>query len=444
MVDAPVIETAIRDIDSRISEQINVILHHKQFQELESAWRGLKFLVDRVDFDSNIKLEILNVSKKDLISDFGGVSEPYLSGLFKHLYKDEYDCPGGEPIGAIIANYEILNEPQDIGLLSSVSNVAASCHAPFIASVGSEFFGLRSLEELRQVRSIAPLFENPKFTKWKAFRDTEDSRYVGLTIPRFLLRPPYESPHPSYQDYRFVEEVSNETLLWGNTSIAFASCLTRSFTKHGLCVNICGPQTGGVVEDLTLHNCQWAGKTVTMIPTEAPFDGLGQDTLELQLVEQGFIPLFYYKNWDYACFFSARSCQKPKQYIDNDATANSRLSANLPYLFLVSRLSHYLKVIHTHNIGFAEKEYLQFELEEWLNQYVIEDASPSPAAKTKYPLSMGSIKVTDPADNPYFYNVEMLVRPHFKVEGVEVTLSLVSRFPKDSRAYGFGGEGGLE
>jgi type VI secretion system protein ImpC len=432
-VDKTLLDGMIAELDQKISAQVDEVLHHENFQKMESAWRGLKFLVDRTDFRRNTKIEILNVSKEDLMADFEDVPEPYQSGLFKHLYKDEYDTPGGEPIGAMIANYEFHNHPQDIALLNNVSKIAASCHAPFIASVGQRFLGLRSIEELTQIPDVAPLFDTPEFAKWNAFRDTEDSRYVGLTLPRFLLRLPYGEDTKPAKTFNYSEKVAgpdHERYLWGNGSFAFASCLTRSFAEHGWCVNIRGPQAGGVVEDLPLHHYHAAGDTVTKIPTEV----LMSERREFELAELGMIPLSFYKNRDYACFFSANSCQKPKQYVDPDSTANSRLSARLPYLFLVSRLSHYLKVIQRENIGAAkEKDDLQLELEEWLNQYVTQDKSPSIAAKAKYPLSMAKIAVSDIADNPGFYNVEMLVRPHFQIEGVDVSLSLVSRLPKGKK-----------
>ena len=432
-VDKTLLDGMIAQLDAKISDQVDEIMHHEDFQKMESAWRGVKFLIDRTDFRRNIKLEILNVSKEELMADFEDVPEPYQSGLFKHLYKDEYDTPGGEPIGAMIANYEFLNHPQDIGLLNNVSKIAASCHAPFIGSVGQKFLGLRSIGDLTQIPDVAPLFDTPEFAKWKAFRDTEDSRYVGLTLPRFLLRLPYGEDTKPAKTFNYSERVSgedHEKYLWGNASFAFASCLSRSFAEHGWCVNIRGPQAGGVVDDLPLHHYDAEGDTVTKIPTEV----LMSERREFELAELGFIAFSFYKNRDYACFFSANSCQKPKLYIDADSTANSRLSARLPYLFLVSRLSHYLKVIQRENIGAAkEKEDLQLELEEWLNQYVTEDKSPSAAAKARYPLSLGKITVTDIADNPGFYNVEMLVRPHFQVEGVDVSLSLVSRLPKGKK-----------
>jgi type VI secretion system protein ImpC len=429
-VDKVLVDSVISELDRKISQQVNEIMHNEDFQKLESAWRGLKFLVDRTDFRRNIKLEILNVSKEELAEDFEDSPEPIQAGLFKHLYVDEYDQPGGEPIAAIIGNYEFENSPRDLALLGNVSKIAAATHAPFIGSVGAQFFGLKSVNDLPLLPDVAPIFEKSEYAKWRSFRDSEDSRYVGLTVPRFLLRLPYGADTIPTKTFNFDEDVSgedHEKYLWGNASFSFASTLTGSFADNGWCVNIRGPQSGGLVEDLPLHFYEAMGETATKIPTEI----LISDRREFELSELGFIPLSFYKNKDFACFFSANSTQKPKKYLDADATANSRLSARLPYLFLVSRLAHYLKVIQRENIGAAkEKDELQRELETWINTLVTEMKDPGPELKARCPLSAAQITVTDIADNPGFYNVQMMVRPHFQIEGVDVSLSLVSRLPK--------------
>ncbi len=429
-VDKVLVDSVIAEIDRKISAQVDEILHHETFQKMESAWRGLKLLVSRTDFRRNTRIEVLNVSKEDLAADFETVPEPIQSGLFQHVYVDEYDQPGGEPIGAMIANYTFDNHPQDLGLLSNVSKIAAACHAPFIGAVGSKFLGLKTINELPLLPDVAPLFEKTEFAKWRSFRDSEDSRYVGLTLPRFLLRLPYGEDTKPAKTFNYEEQVKgedHEKYLWGNASFAFATTLTQSFADNGWCVNIRGPQSGGVVDDLPLHFFEASGETTVKIPTEV----LISDRREFELAELGLIPLSFYKNRDYGCFFSANSVQKPKKYLTADATANSRLSSRLPYLFLVSRLSHYLKVIQRENIGAAkEKDELQKELKEWINTLVTEMKDPGPELKARCPLSKAQITVTDIADNPGFYNVEMMVRPHFQIEGIDVSLSLVSRLPK--------------
>ena len=429
-LDKSVIDQAISEIDRKLSEQISAILHHPKFQELESAWRSLKFLVDRTDFRRNIKIDILQVSKQELMEDFEDAPEPVQSGLYKHVYSMEYDQPGGEPYGAMIANYTFGRGPQDIELLENVSKVAAATHCPFIASVGAEFFGLKSILELPNIPDLASLFEQAEYTKWNAFRDSEDSRYIGLTVPRFLLRLPYGRDTIPVKEFDFEEHVTgadHSKYLWGNSAFAFATRLTESFAKYGWCVNIRGPQAGGLVEDLPLHLYKSGGDTEVKIPTEI----LIPDRREFEFAQQGLIPLSFYKNRNYACFFSAQSVQRPKKYSTDEATANARLSANLPYLFLVSRLAHYLKVIQRENIGAAkEKEDLQRELETWIKGLVTEMPNPGPELKARCPLRAAEIKVEDLPDNPGFYKVTMKVRPHFQIEGVDVDLSLVSQMPR--------------
>lgn len=432
-VDKVLVDKVIAEIDQKISNQVNEILHHKEFQKLESAWRGLNFLVKRTNFRSNIKVEILNVSKDELREDLEEVPELIQSGLFKHTYTQEYDQAGGQPFGAILGNYEFDNTGPDLTLLREISKVAAASHAPFIGSVGHEFFGVKSMQELALTPDVTALFDQDEFAKWNSFRETEDSRYVGLTLPRFLLRLPYGPDTRPTKSFGFVEDASgehHENYLWGNGSFAFGTCLSRSFADNGWCVNIRGPQSGGLVEDLPLHYYEASGGTTYKVPTEI----LVSDRREFELAELGFIPLAFYKSKDYACFFSANSAQKPKEYIGKDAdyaTANSRLSSRLPYLFLVSRLAHYVKVMQRENIGSSvEREELQLKLQEWLGSLVTEMPSPGPEQKARYPLSSAQIEVLDVADNPGFYKVAMKVRPHFQIEGIDVNLSLVSRLPK--------------
>lgn len=432
-VDKVLIDKVIGLLDRKISAQVNEILHNSEFQAMESAWTSLKFLVDRTNFRRNIKIEVLNVSKEELLHDFEEATETLQSGLFKHVYEQEYDQAGGEPFGGIIGNYEFGHKIPDIALLRNLAKVSAACHSPFIGSVGAEFFGLDSIEQLPLLPDVAPRLEQHEYIQWRGFRDTEDSRYIGLTLPRFLLREPYGPDTYPAKSFHFEEDASGEThsrYLWGYASMAFAACLTRSFADNGWCVNIRGPQSGGLVEDLPMHFYEAAGETTYKIPTEV----LISDRREFELSELGFIPLAFYKNKDYACFFSANSTQNPAEYIGPDgdfATANSRLSSRLPYLFLTSRLAHYLKVIQRENIGAAkERDDLQIELEKWINTLVTEMPHPDAELKARCPLKEAQIEVKDIADNPGFYNVDMLVRPHFQIEGVNVSLSLVSRLPK--------------
>lgn len=429
-LDKVVVDSAIAEIDKRLSDQICAIMHDEKFQQLESTWRSLKFLVDRTNFRRNIKVEILNASKNDLAEDFEDAPEPVQSGLYKQVYTAEYDQPGGEPFGAMISNYYFDRSPGDIDLLQNVAKIAAATHCPFIGSVNEKFFGLKTIEKLPSIPDLAMIFEQAEYAKWNAFRDSEDSRYIGLTVPRFLLRLPYGKETTPIKEFDFEEDISGEQhdkYLWGNASFAFASRLTESFANHGWCVNIRGPQAGGLVEDLPLHMFKAGGDTEVKVPTEI----LISDRREYEFAQQGLISLSFYKNKNYACFFSAQSAQRPTKYSTAEATANSKLSANLPYLFLVSRLAHYLKVIQRENIGAAkEKDDLQRELESWIKKLVTEMPNPGPDLKAKCPLRAAAIEVVDHADNPGFYSVAMKVRPHFQIEGVNVDLSLVSQMPK--------------
>ncbi len=429
-IDKVVVDQAISEIDQKLSDQIGVILHDKKFQEMESSWRSLKFLVDRTNFRRNIKIQMLNVSKQDLADDFEDAPEPVQSGLYKQIYTEEYDQPGGEPIGAVISNYAFGRGPSDIDLLQNVAKISAATHCPFVGSVNAEFFGLQSITKLPSIPDLASLFEQAEYAKWNGFRDSEDSRYVGLTVPRFLLRLPYGKETTSVKEFDFEENVTGEEhdkYLWGNASFAFATRLTESFANHGWCVHIRGPQAGGLVEDLPLHLYSAGGDTETKVPTEI----LVPDRREFEFAQQGLIPLSFYKNKNYACFFSAQSTQRAKEYSTPEATANSKLSANLPYLFLVSRLAHYLKVIQRENIGAAkEKGDLQSELDSWISKLVTEMPNPGADLKARCPLRSAHVEVMDHEDNPGFYSVNMKVRPHFQIEGVNVDLSLVSQMPK--------------
>ncbi|MDJ0838736.1 MAG: type VI secretion system contractile sheath large subunit [Acidobacteriota bacterium] len=429
-LDKDAIDKIIEGIDEKMSKQISAIMHHPTFQEMESNWRGLKYLVDHTNFRANIKVEILNVSKEDLRSDLEDAPELLQSGLFHHVYKQEYDQAGGDPVAAIVGNYYFDNSSADVAMLKNLSQVGAGCHAPFISSVSSEMFGQKDATQLHKIKDMEDHFEQSEYTKWRSLRETEDSRYLGLCFPRFMLRPPYDPESRPMNEFNFVEDVTgsqHDKFLWGNASLAFAARMTESFARHGWCVNIRGPQSGGMVEDLPVFNYVEEGEKKTKIPTEVMIS----DRVELELAESGFIPLTFYKNTDHACFFSAQSAQKPKKYNKAEATANAKLSANLPYLMLASRLSHYLKVIQRENIGAAkEKQDLQKELDEWIQRLVTNMPGAGADLKARRPLKHAQIIVEDLPESPGWYDVKMFVRPHFQVEGINVELSLVSKMPK--------------
>ena len=314
-IDKGLLDQYIAQIDQTISEQLDAVLHHPAFQSVESSWRGLKFMIDRCNFRRNTKVEILDCTKDDLRDDFEEAPEIIQTGLFRQVYVDEYDTPGGEPFATIIGNYEFDNSAQDISLLRDISKVSASAHCPFLASVGARFFGKKNVDEIAQINDLSNYMEKAEYTRWKSFRATEDSRYIGLLTPRFLLRLPYGQDSAPVRTFNFEETVHAEdhgNYLFGNPVFAFAGNIAQSFAENGWAVNIRGPEAGGKVENLPIH-LHDNGKGMQMkMPTEM----LISETRELEMANLGFIPLSYYKNSDFACFFSANSVQKPSEYAD--------------------------------------------------------------------------------------------------------------------------------
>ena len=404
--------------------------HHPDFQALESLWRGLWFLVQRTDPRKNTKIELLDVSKEDLRQDFDDAPEIVQSGLYHHTYVQEYDTPGGEPIASVISSYEFDNSPQDIALLRNISRVAAASHMPFIGSVGPEFFLKNSMEEVAAIKDIGSYFDRAEYIKWKSFRDTDDSRYIGLVMPRVLGRLPYGPDTIPVRSFNYVEEVKgpdHEKYLWTNASFAFAANMVKSFVNNGWCVQIRGPQAGGAVTDLPIHLYDLGTGNQIKIPSEVMIP----ETREFEFANLGFIPLSYYKNRDYACFFSANSAQKPALYETADATANSRINARLPYVFLLSRIAHYLKIIQRENIGTTkDRRLLELELNTWLRNLVTEMTDPGDALQASHPLRDGKVVVEDIEDNPGFFRIRLYAVPHFQIEGMDISLSLVSQMPK--------------
>ena len=432
-VSQSLIDDMIAGLDRKLCRQVDAIMHQPDFQKLESAWRSLKFLVDRTDFRENNKIEILNVSKADLLADFEDAPDITRSGLYKAVYTAEYGQFGGQPFGTMIGNYDFGPGGQDVKLLQSIASVAAMSHTPFIASAGPQFFGLESYSGLPNLKDLAAVFEGPQFIKWNAFRQNEDSRFVGLTLPHFLLRVPYGEDTVPTKKFRYNEDVSegNQNFLWGNASLAFASRLADSFAQYRWCANIIGPQGGGTVGDLPVYNYQAMGETQVKIPTEV----LISERREYELAEQGFIALTMRKNTDNAAFFSANSCQKPKFYGNSkegkEAELNYKLGTQLPYIFVVSRLAHYIKVIQRENIGtWKERTDLETELNNWIRQYVADMDNPSSGVRSRRPLRQAEITVSDVEGDPGWYRVGMKVRPHFKYMGASFTLSLVGKLDK--------------
>jgi len=427
------VDDMIVALDRKLCRQVDAILHHPSYQKMESSWRSLQFLINRTDFRENNRIEILNVSKEALLEDFEDAPDITRSGLYKAVYTTEFGQFGGQPIGAIVGNYEFGPGVQDIKLLQSIASVSAMAHAPFIGAAGPAFFGVDSFADLPNLKDLSAVFEMPQFTKWNAFRQSEDARFVGLTMPHFLLRVPYGESTVPVKKFHYEEDVSagNDRFLWGNAAFAFASRLSDSFGQYRWCANIIGPQGGGTVGDLPIYTYEAMGETQTKIPTEV----LISERREYELAEQGFIALTMRKNTDNAAFFSANSCQKPKLFGNTtegkEAEMNYKLGTQLPYIFVVSRLAHYIKVIQRENIGtWKERSDLEAELNNWIRQYVADMDNATAGVRGRRPLRQAEIAVSDVEGDPGWYRVGLKVRPHFKYMGASFTLSLVGKLDK--------------
>ncbi|MDD1780502.1 type VI secretion system contractile sheath large subunit [Enterovibrio sp. ZSDZ35] len=429
-VNKALVDQMVVELDKKISAQMDKILHCPEVQEMESSWRGLKVLVDRTDFRENIKIDILHATKQELLDDFEFAPENNQSGLYKHIYASGYGQFGGEPVGAIIGNYAFTPSTPDMKLLQYVGSVGAMAHAPFISSVGPTFFGIDSFEELPSLKELSATFESPRYAKWQAIRESEDGRYIGLTAPRFLLRTPYDPIENPVRSFNYREDVSNshEDYLWGNTAFAFASRLTDSFAKYRWCPNIIGPQSGGAVDDLPVHLFESLGALQAKIPTEV----LITDRKEFELAEEGFISLTMRKGSDNAAFFSANSIQKAKQFPNTkegkEAETNYKLGTQLPYMMVINRLAHYIKVLQREQIGsWKERQDLERELNTWIRQFVADQENPPAEVRSRRPLRAAKIEVNDVEGEPGWYSVSLAVRPHFKYMGASFELSLVGR-----------------
>lgn len=433
-VDKALVDAMIAEIDRRLSSQVNEILHHPDVQKLESSWRSLRFLVDRVDFRENIRVEMLNVSKEDLLKDFEDSPEVVKSGLYRLSYSNEYGVFGGKPYGLMLGNYDFGPGPQDIELLRKCASVAAMAHVPFIANASPEMFGEQDFLNLPNLKDLRSLFEGPQYARWHSFRESEDARYVGLCMPRFLLRLPYGEKTIPVKAFNFNEDVvgHHDRYLWGHASTAFATRVADSFAKFRWSPNIIGPQSGGAVEMLPLHQYEAMGELQTKVPTEVMLT----ERREYELSEEGFIGLVFRKEADNAAFFSANSVQKPKFFGSTPegkaAETNYRLGTQLPYMFIMTRLAHYVKVLQREQIGsWKERTDLERELNQWLSQYIADMDDPAPAVRSRRPLRAARVMVEDVEGQPGWYRCNLQVRPHFKYMGASFTLSLVGKLDKE-------------
>ncbi len=426
------IEAIIAELDKKLSEQINLIMHHEDFRALEGTWRGLHHLVNNTETDETLKIRVLNLSKKDLaktIKKYKGTAWDQ-SPLFKKLYEEEYGSPGGEPYGCLIGDYYFDHSPPDVEILNGVAQIAAASHSPFISAANPSLMNMDSWQELSNPRDLTKIFQTADYAPWRSLRDSEDSRYIGLTMPRFLGRLPYGSKTNPLEDFDFEEDTGggdHSRYLWTNAAYAMGVNITRSFKEYGWCANIRGVESGGLVEGLPCHTFPTDDGGVDMkCPTEIAIT----DRREAELAKNGLMPLSHWKNQDYACFIGAQSLQKPTEYDDPDATANAKLASRLPYLFATCRFAHYLKCIVRDKIGsFKEREDMQNWLNKWITQYVTSDPHASEDVKAQYPLAAAEVVVDEVEGDPGYYSAKFYLRPHYQLEGLSVSLRLVSKLP---------------
>lgn len=427
------IEAMIAAIDYKLSEQINLILHHPDFQQLESAWRGLHYLINNTETDEMLKIRVLNISKKELhktLKKFKGTAWDQ-SPLFKKVYEEEYGQFGGEPFGCIVGDYYFDHSPTDVELLREMAQVAAAAHAPFIAAAAPTVMQMDTWQELSNPRDLTKIFLTPEYAAWRSLRESEDSRYIGLTMPRFLARRPYGAKSDPVEEFDFEEDTEgadHSKYAWANSAYAMAVNINMAFKLYGWCTRIRGIESGGAVENLPTHTFPTDDGGVDMkCPTEIAIS----DRREAELAKNGFMPLIHKKGSDFAAFIGAQSLQKPTEYDDPDATANANLSARLPYLFATCRFAHYLKCMVRDKIGsFKERDDMQKWLQKWIMNYV--DGDPkhsSELVKSRYPLAAAEVKVEEVEGNPGYYAAKFFLRPHYQLEGLTVSLRLVSKLP---------------
>jgi len=427
------ITAMIAAIDTKLSEQVNQIMHHEEFQRLEGAWRGLHYLVNNTETDEMLKIRVLNISKKELgktLKKFKGTAWDQ-SPIFKKMYEEEYGQFGGEPYGCLIGDYYFDHSPPDVELMGEIAQVAAASHAPFIAAAAPSLMQMDSWQELSNPRDLTKIFQTAEYAAWRSLRESDDARYLGLAMPRFLARLPYGARTAPVEEFDFEEETEgadHNKYTWANSAYAMAANINRSFKEFGWCSRIRGVESGGAVEGLPVHTFPTDDGGVDMkCPTEIAIS----DRREAELAKNGFMPLLHKKNTDIAAFIGAQSLQKPAEYEDPDATANANLAARLPYLFASCRFAHYLKCIVRDKIGgFKERDDMQRWLGNWINQYVDGDpANSSEATKARKPLAAAEVVVEEVEGNPGYYTSKFFLRPHYQLEGLTVSLRLVSKLP---------------
>ena len=432
------IKAMMASIDRKLSEQLNLIMHHEEFQKLESAWRGLHYLVNNTETDESLKIRVMNISKAEL----GKTLKRYKcaawdqSPVFKQIYEQEYGQFGGAPYGCLVGDFYFDQSPPDVEMLGEIAKVSAAAHAPFISAVSPKALQMDSWSELANPRDLTKIFGTPEYAAWRSLRESEDSKYLGLTMPRFLARQPYGPNTNPVSEFNFEEDVTgndHNKYAWANSAYAMATNINRSFKEYGWCSRIRGIESGGAVTDLPTHTFPTDDGGVDMkCPTEIAIS----DRREAELSKNGFLPLIHKKNSDLAAFIGAQSFHKPAEYDDPDASANAQLAARLPYLFATCRFAHYLKCIVRDKLGsFKEKDDMQRWLQDWILNYVDGDpANSTERTKSERPLAAAEVVVEEIEGNPGFYSSKFFLRPHYQLEGLTVSLRLVSKLPSNKQA----------
>ncbi len=427
------IQTLIAEIDQKLTAQVNQILHHEEFTRLESAWRGLAYLVNNSETDEMLKIRVLNVSKADLrktLVRYKGTNFDQ-SPIFKKIYEHEFGQLGGEPFGALVGDFHFDHTPPDVELLGEIAKVCASAHAPFISGASPHVAQMDSWQELSNPRDFTKIFQSVEYASWRSLRESEDARYIGLAMPRFLARLPYGAKTNPVDAFDFEEDVEGSDhgrYVWSNAAYAMAVNINRAFKLYGWCTTIRGVESGGAVPNLPMHTFPSDdGGVDVKCPTEIAIS----DRREAELAKNGFMPLVHRKNTDFAAFIGAQSLQKPTEYDDPNATANANLAARLPYLFATCRFAHYLKCMVRDKVGsFKSASDMQRDLQKWITQYVDGDpVNSSEATKARKPLADAQVVVEEVEGNPGYYTSRFLLKPHYQLEGLSVSLRLVSKMP---------------
>ncbi|MDN6887691.1 type VI secretion system contractile sheath large subunit [Variovorax sp. CAN2819] len=427
------IQAMIAAIDAKLTDQVNKIIHHPDYQKLESAWRGLHYMVNNTETDENLKIRVMDISKQELaknLKKFKGAAWDQ-SPMFKKIYEQEYGQFGGEPFGALVGDYHFDQSPPDVELLGEMAKIAASAHAPFITGASPNLMQMESWQELANPRDLTKIFSTPEYAGWRSLRESDDSKYIGLCMPRFLARTPYGANTNPVEEFDFEEDTAgadHNKYAWANAAYAMATNINRSYKLYGWGSRIRGIESGGAVENLPLHTFPSDdGGVDQKCPTEIAIS----DRREAELSKAGLLSMIHRKNSDFAAFIGAQSLNKPAEYDDPDATANANLAARLPYLFACNRFAHYLKCIVRDKIGsFKEREDMQRWLNKWIMNYVDGDpANSSEITKAQKPLAAAEVVVEEVEGNPGYYTSKFFLRPHYQLEGLTVSLRLVSKLP---------------